>query len=373
MNRVDIVSSETEPIAPHVLLWGIIILMTVWAYIGCEDESTPESHSHTMNQLENQGMNSVDTSRDAFVSLDMDRSLDSQWHTREYPHILDEWPLNAVQVLATHNSYHIQPRPDALDEWRYTHPSLEQQLSMGVRQIELDLHAHLDGFYEVYHLPIIDEETHCRLFITCLQTMLEWSTQNPYHLPLTVLIELKDLIDPYKITNEQELDQVILSIWPSDKIITPDEVRAESPTLRTALIQNGWPLIAQLRGRIMFVLLNQDHHHDAYLGEQSDVVNRLLFIRGGAERDYGSIVEWGDPRQYESDLAQAYYGNYLIRVKADDPIQNISERSVQREIVLTQSYAHWINSDFVNTDYNDVWQEALDLLPRCVPAYCEVD
>jgi hypothetical protein len=372
MNRVDIVSSGTEPIATHILLWNIIIMMTVWVHVGCEDESILESDSSMMNQFENHEMTSPDAPLDASVFSDMNLTLDSQWQNREYPHILDHWPLNAVQVLATHNSYHIQPRPDALDDWRYTHPSLEQQLLMGVRQIELDLHAHLDGFYEVYHLPIIDEETHCRLFITCLQTILDWSTQNSYHLPITVLIELKDLIDAYKITDEQALDQVILSIWPSDKIITPDEIRAEAPTLRTALNQNGWPPIAQLRGRIMFVLLNQDHHHDAYLGEQSDVVNRLLFIRGGAERDYGSIVEWGDPRNHESDLAQAYYGNYLIRVKADDPIQNISERSLQREVVLTQSYAHWINSDFINADYNDVWQKALDLLPRCVPAYCEV-
>jgi hypothetical protein len=60
--------------------------------------------------------------------------------------------LNEVQVLGSHNSYHVQPRPallaallaltPAFEAWEYTHPPLDEQFeSEGIRQIELDVYA----------------------------------------------------------------------------------------------------------------------------------------------------------------------------------------------------------------------------------------
>src|SRR5918994_298968 len=58
--------------------------------------------------------------------------------------------LNQVQVLASHNSYHVEPEPvlfDALTAalgpaaqgFQYTHRPLPDELDAGVRQIELDV------------------------------------------------------------------------------------------------------------------------------------------------------------------------------------------------------------------------------------------
>src|SRR5690349_7179727 len=55
--------------------------------------------------------------------------------------------LNQIQVLGTHNSYHIRPQEplwsallafnDIFDEWDYTHLPLDQQFeTQGIRQIE---------------------------------------------------------------------------------------------------------------------------------------------------------------------------------------------------------------------------------------------
>ncbi len=69
----------------------------------------------------------------------------------------DEVRLNQIQVVGSHNSYHIEPSPavrsliatagerqaQGLD---YTHPPLAQQFSgRGVRQIELDLFHDPEG------------------------------------------------------------------------------------------------------------------------------------------------------------------------------------------------------------------------------------
>ncbi len=65
--------------------------------------------------------------------------------------------LNYVQVIGTHNSYHVQPRPALLSaiaafdplaaaSFEYTHRPLDDQLGdLGVRQVELDLFADPNG------------------------------------------------------------------------------------------------------------------------------------------------------------------------------------------------------------------------------------
>ncbi|MDH3653638.1 MAG: phosphatidylinositol-specific phospholipase C1-like protein [Myxococcales bacterium] len=65
--------------------------------------------------------------------------------------------MNEIQVLGTHNSYHIQPRERILellaifdtqetaDSLEYTALPLEEQFDRGVRQLELDIFADPEG------------------------------------------------------------------------------------------------------------------------------------------------------------------------------------------------------------------------------------
>ena len=73
---------------------------------------------------------------------------------------LPAWPeeprINQVQVIGTHNSYHIEPHPTIMKMINaagrqgagieYTHRPLATQFSQfGIRQIELDVRADPDG------------------------------------------------------------------------------------------------------------------------------------------------------------------------------------------------------------------------------------
>ena len=65
--------------------------------------------------------------------------------------------MNEIQVLGTHNSYHIQPRDSILealalfdsqetaDSLEYTALPLKEQFDHGVRQLELDIFADPEG------------------------------------------------------------------------------------------------------------------------------------------------------------------------------------------------------------------------------------
>ena len=68
----------------------------------------------------------------------------------------DEPRLDQIQVIGTHNSYHVAPHPNVLgliaaggkgraEGLDYTHRPLAEQLDRGIRQVELDLFADPKG------------------------------------------------------------------------------------------------------------------------------------------------------------------------------------------------------------------------------------
>jgi len=98
---------------------------------------------------------------------------------------------NQVQVLATHNSYHIeQDAPiQSSPTTQYTHAPLDQQLDLGVRGFEIDVVNAPDGSFPVVHTPVVDATSNCTPLAQCLQVIRTWSDAHPGHVPIFVLIE----------------------------------------------------------------------------------------------------------------------------------------------------------------------------------------
>jgi len=182
--------------------------------------------------------------------------------------------LNQVQVLGTHNSYHIRPAEplwsallgisSIFNQLEYTHPPLADQFGIeGARQIEIDVFADpMGGLYrvrhgliyvnqdpvgpaeldqpgfKVLHLQDIDFLSRCLTFVDCMTDVKAWSDTHPHHLPIMILIEAKDdvLPDPFNLgfvtpipigsALFDDLDAEIRSVFPPEQLITPDDVRA---------------------------------------------------------------------------------------------------------------------------------------------------
>ncbi|MFN9435333.1 MAG: Ca2+-dependent phosphoinositide-specific phospholipase C, partial [Planctomycetota bacterium] len=148
--------------------------------------------------------------------------------------------LNQIQVIGTHNSYHLAPVPNVMDLIAlsgaetargidYTHEPLPKQFSeYGIRQIELDLFADPEGGlystpsawkmvggpvedprmkfdfaevmrrpgFKIIHAPGFDYATHVPTLEQALEQVVLWSESHPGHLPILVLLELKDSAPP---------------------------------------------------------------------------------------------------------------------------------------------------------------------------------
>ena len=225
----------------------------------------------------------------------------------------DQLRFNQIHMRGTHNSYHLEPTLAFVASHRYSHVPLDIQLQQQqVRVLELDVHLNHEGF-DVYHLPLIDNKSHCKRLVDCLAVMLQWSNAHAEHLPVIVWIENKSGMSSRPLQNMLLLEEKIKSVIPEQKLITPDTIRGQYVSLRQALKQRGWPKLRQLRGQFMFVLLNKAPYTKPYTHDFTSLNNRLMFARASASQMH---LPWAGVVKFAVDdtqlIDQAVQENLLV-------------------------------------------------------------
>jgi hypothetical protein len=335
--------------------------------------------------------------------------------------------MNEIQVLGTHNSYHIQPRDSILealavftdqetaDSLEYTALPLEEQFDRGVRQIELDIFADPDGgLYanrrslivvgedpisglpeldepglKVLHVQDLDFETHCLTFKACLTSLKEWSDTNPGHVPITVMVEAKEEVidDPLDLgftiplefgPNEvADIDSEILAVFPATQLITPDDVRGEDDTLEEAVLNGGWPTLAQARGRFMFAFLNRSAARGHYIAGHPSLRGRVMFsnsVQGEPEAAWFSVNNALNDGQEIRELVAA---GYMVRTRADEETKQAREGDWSLQEAAFASGGQFVSTDYVvpNPDFGTDYSAAVPggYVARCNPISAPTD
>lgn len=332
-------------------------------------------------------------------------STDDASTTTNKPSADSELALNQIQVVGTHNSYHVQPipklfeaekaavaaiGPDAaalgdIDSLNYTHETLTEQLESGVRSFELDVYADPVGGlfanplapvllnvpeapkpegmdepgFKVLHINDIDYSSTCATFVTCLSEIKEWSDANSKHVPLSILVELKDdqlpaPIDATKVVPIDaglldELDAEIRSVFDEDEVITPDDVRGDAESLREAVTTSGWPSVDSVRGQVMFFMDNSGRYRDDYVADHPTLEGRVLFTSSAEEGDDDrAVVKVNEPEDGAAIAALVEQG-YIVRTRADSDVVTVrsdADASAKRRDISFESGAQIISTDF---------------------------
>ncbi len=186
----------------------------------------------------------------------------------------DSLPLNSLRMIASHNSYHLEPdwirraliglaEPEEPAKLRYSHQTLWEQLENGVRSFELDIRSRRNRF-TVIHVPLVDNRGPNPDLLLTLQEIALWSQRRPGHVPIIVLLELKSdwmFLDPALKEWDEEalgsLDDLVVSMIPADQLFTPAMVRRDADSLVAGIARYGWPTLGETRGRIMLVVHEQ--------------------------------------------------------------------------------------------------------------------
>ncbi len=245
--------------------------------------------------------------------------------------------LNHLQARGTHNSYHL-PTPLDIPELKYEHRPLDEQLeNQGVRQFELDVHwdPATDRFL-VHHIPRIDENSTCPRLADCLGLLKAWSDAHPAAHALFVFLEPKDDVDRYKIHDHfPALEADVLSVWPRERIVTPDDVRGARASLSEAIALDGWPSIEATRGKIVLVLLDEAIARDRYLAWQPDLRGRLLFPLAPADHPQAAFFSENSAATNEAAVRDLVARGFVVRTLVEDEAESAAALRAGAHLIST--------------------------------------
>lgn len=261
--------------------------------------------------------------------------------------------LSDVQVRGTHNSYHVDTHGGSVEAWAYTHAPLTEQLDrLGIRQIELDVFYDEQDGLQVMHVPFLDTGTRCKQFSDCLSEIRRFSDAYPGHFPIYVQIEPKaDIPDADLESFFAKLEGEILAAFPRERVLTPDEVKGDSPSLREALRTRGWPLLSSLRGRVFFAFDTTGPLRTAYTHRLADLRGRLLFVDSAPTDPFAGVSVLNDPQDPAGVMAidKAVRAGLLVRSRADADTKEARVGDTSRGAVALSSGAHFISTDYPET------------------------
>ncbi len=327
--------------------------------------------------------------------------------------------INQIQVIGSHNSYHAgfapserkymeAKSPKGLRGLDYHHAPLADQLSGGVRQIEIDIFADSKGGrfahpaivrqvaaaglpadpdfdpqhemdkpgFKVMHMQDLDERSTCHTFVACLTAVRTWSKQHPQHLPIFILVETKEgpmrelpdavKTEPFTSPVFDAMDAEIRSVFKAGEMITPDEVRGKAETLNEAVRAGGWPTLEKARGRVIF-LMDQQHAGPVYREGHPSLRGRILFTNAEPGAPDAAFVEQNEGSREAIDALVKQ--GYLVRARTDEGTEQARTNDTTRRDLVLSSGAQLISTDYPSSEPSP-WTSYFVGLPGGLVARC---
>ncbi|USI73467.1 Ca2+-dependent phosphoinositide-specific phospholipase C [Sphingomonas morindae] len=312
---------------------------------------------------------------------------------------LEDVPLDEVQFVTTHNSYHRAPGRALLQYLRasgfaeggrwtgpalaraveYSRAALSAQLDQGIRGLELDVHDdpmgkrfveppfslalgghgaaavrawdpagdRFRGGFKTFHKAAYDPQTSCLRFSACLREIARWSDRHPDHMLITLMIEVKPAEDVRCVAlcddGWRRLKQEIVHALGRDRLLWP--INADQP----------WPSMRALRGKVMVMLLDSEAAAASYRRQTEREGDDLLFTarrpRQGAPLTldgHARIAILPDP--FDPRIAQARRGHMLVYTRADADTEEARANDPRRRDAAFASGATFIATDYPDPD-----------------------
>lgn len=315
----------------------------------------------------------------------------------------DTTPINKIQILASHNSYKKKPHPKLLrflkkfedklgaqnnpDYIDYGHvPFPEQFDTYGIRGIELDVNydplggnykrrrANLFVFgqrqrlkggllkksgFKLLHIADVDFESNYLTFKSALKDLSYWSKSHPGHLPIYVNIEAKGSHPadeskslqrlgfanciPFDTVAYLALEEEIKEVLTPGQIYVPADFKDTCQSLRSRINSMGWPLLEEVRGKIVFVLEGSNQHL------YKSLPNPSMFYYG-AEEDENVVFLLRNNSVGNEQKIRALVSEYIVRTRADaGTIESRNNDKTTWESAL-MSGAQIISTDYYKSD-----------------------
>jgi len=245
--------------------------------------------------------------------------------------------LNEIKMLASHNSYkknstvlgrffvQLGASKEEADSLNYEYKTLTEQFRAGIRSMEFDLRLRKTQF-TLTHVPLVDNSSVAPDFSMALEEIELYSRNNPHHIPIIILMEIKDdwMILDHALQKIDQEKLITLNLLIKDKLgerlFQPQDVIEENKTLKETINESGWPSLSSLRGKVIMIL-----HPGGFTTEYVDIdptLQELAMFPGvyanQISRDYTAFVVENNPESTQIPLLVNQ--NYIVRTRIDSDL-----------------------------------------------------
>jgi hypothetical protein len=155
-------------------------------------------------------------------------------------------------------------------------------------------------------------------------------------------------VKPIRFTQEllDAIDEEIRSVVPAEKLLTPDAVRGDYPTLRDAVLARGWPKIRDCKGKIFFAMDNEGALPTMYTDGHPTLERKVMFVSVPETNVAAAWMKINDPLGDFVRIQSMVAKGFLVRTRADSETkQSRLNDTTQREKAFASG------AQFVSTDY----------------------
>lgn len=252
--------------------------------------------------------------------------------------------FNEVAYIATHNSYQLESVESYQQIYRnletvtfglvdgnaplYNSDTLTEQFNAGIRSIELDIETVVDGEsvkFVCSHSPLIDMTSSCYDFELALEEIRMWSDANPRHLPITVIIEPKQvfLLDNgmrfFNLKYANKVDELLSEVF-GDKLITPADMMGDHASLKEMREADDWLTLEECAGKVV-VLLHDTAVTNKYIKQDESIKTQIMFpmLRyKDRDKSYASFLIDNKPKDIAKHSQELIYEkNLIVRARVD--------------------------------------------------------
>jgi hypothetical protein len=323
----------------------------------------------------------------------------------------EDLKLNQIQVIASHNSYHMRTDkavlrflrnlhalhllPKNLDpkELDYTNEPLSVQLGKyGVRGLELDIYNDPTGGrfadrrglawvlkrskskdpemykpgFKMIHITDFDFNSTNATFKGALKEIKAWSDANPSHLPVFINVETKtdatgDMVHqlhklaksaPFDSAALEALDREVKDVFGDglNGVITPDMVRGSYATLEQAVLAGHWPSLREARGKVVFIIDNGGEIRDRYRKGHPSYSGRAMFAYSEPGTPEGAFVICNNPHQDYARIQKCVKQGYIVRTRCDEGTIEAREGNYEPMTKAMSSWAQILSTDYYRPD-----------------------
>lgn len=277
--------------------------------------------------------------------------------------------FNELAFIGTHNSYQKQSAPVMnklysqlseltfgfikANQGEFENQTLTQQFNCGIRNLEIDIETferNGEISFTCIHTPNLDMGTTCYDFELALKEIVMWSDNNPDHLPITVIIEPKQVFLPLEDMEFFNMDYVkefesMLRKTLGDKLFTPSDMLRDYASFGEMRAADDWCEVKNMLGKVL-ILLHDTGVTEDYIDLDPSIRSQAMFpmLRpADIDRDCASFLIINNPEKIDDCKVDVLNtANFIVRTRPDE-FNKISDKRLQTAI--------YSGAQIISTDY----------------------